>query len=141
MESQKCSKCHKTKPLSEFFIRHDINRPNRRCKLCVYASNRRNYNHDKERWRKLQYKFGQSIKSQYDILLAQQGGTCALCHQSPKPDKRNRGVLVIDHDHVTGKVRGLLCGTCNRAIGLLQDNPTILTRAIQYLTPLSALSS
>lgn len=43
------------------------------------------------------------------------------------------GALVVDHDHTTGKVRGLLCHNCNRALGLLQDNKSYLQSAINYL--------
>lgn len=41
--------------------------------------------------------------------------------------------LVVDHDHATGKVRGLLCHNCNRALGLLHDNPVTINNALEYL--------
>lgn len=53
---------------------------------------------------------GVSIE-EYDRMLAAQGGGCAICHNPPK----NRR-LHVDHDHKTGKVRGLLCFRCNRAL-------------------------
>lgn len=58
----------------------------------------------------------------YDILFEQQGGVCAACGQ-PETHKNQYGVcrLAVDHDHETGEVRGLLCGRCNRALGLLND--------------------
>jgi hypothetical protein len=64
----------------------------------------------------------------YERMLEEQGGGCYICGK--KPDKR---ALDIDHDHETGKVRGLLCSNHNRAIGLLNDDITILAKAIQYL--------
>ncbi len=64
----------------------------------------------------------------YERMLEEQGGGCYICGK--KPDKR---ALAIDHDHETGKVRGLLCSNHNRAIGLLNDDITILAKAIQYL--------
>lgn len=62
---------------------------------------------------------------QYESLLKKQDGKCAICLGK---DARN-----IDHCHSTGKVRGLLCGNCNLALGLLKDNRDVLLRAISYL--------
>lgn len=67
----------------------------------------------------------------YDQLLAEQDGVCAICAQ---PESIEGRVLAVDHDHQSGAVRGLLCGRCNRAIGLLLDDPELLTRAANYLT-------
>lgn len=61
----------------------------------------------------------------YDAMLARQGGLCAIC--------RNAAKLVVDHNHVTGKVRGLLCPECNQAIGLLKENRESLRNAVVYL--------
>lgn len=66
---------------------------------------------------------------EYNTLLAIQGGTCAICH---KPDPCGRR-LSVDHSHETGRVRGLLCLHCNRAIGLVQDNPETLRSAADYI--------
>ena len=62
----------------------------------------------------------------YDRLLEKQDGKCAICNNS---DKR----LCLDHNHSTGKIRGLLCTRCNRGIGLLGDNVETLKNAIEYL--------
>jgi hypothetical protein len=67
----------------------------------------------------------------YDKMLANQEGKCAICH-TDTPSKR-RKYFDIDHCHATGKVRGLLCEVCNRAIGLLKDSPEMLRRAADYL--------
>lgn len=69
--------------------------------------------------------------SQYLNMLEQQKGLCAIC-ESPAPDHHKKR-LNIDHCHATGKVRGLLCDACNRAIGLLKDSPLLLNKAISYL--------
>ena len=66
---------------------------------------------------------------QYDFMVIQQSGRCAICSGPPVHGKR----LAIDHCHVTGVVRGLLCHYCNSAIGLLQESEIILGRAIEYL--------
>jgi hypothetical protein len=75
---------------------------------------------------------------QYSELLLKQGGTCALC--PARTGKASGGYLFVDHDHRTGNVRGLLCVSCNTALGLLGDDPEHLTRALRYLQS-NALSS
>lgn len=70
----------------------------------------------------------------YGSLLAKQHGCCAICHRPPTDGK----LLVVDHDHATGMVRGLLHNECNVALGLFQDNPTILIAAANYLVAAAA---
>ena len=65
-------------------------------------------------------------EADYEDMVEEQDGVCLIC--SCTEDR-----LVVDHDHETGKVRGLLCRACNRGIGLLQDNPMILQKAADYL--------
>lgn len=60
-----------------------------------------------------------------------QAGTCAICRK-PERTERNR-ILAIDHDHVSGHVRGLLCSHCNRAVGLFEDDPLVIKRAAEYV--------
>lgn len=69
---------------------------------------------------------------QYSELLESQGGGCAIC-DAPPPTETRKKFLVVDHDHETGKVRGLLCDTCNRGLGLLGDNIVYLCAAVDYL--------
>jgi len=66
----------------------------------------------------------------YDAVLAQQGGGCAICGQPPKPGGHR---LAVDHDHVTGTVRGLLCRFCNQMLGYSRDNCHTLTGGAFYL--------
>lgn len=78
----------------------------------------------------LKKKFGISPED-YDQLLESQDGRCAICR---RPDSRSRyKPFHVDHDHKTGKVRGLLCAGCNTGLGNLQDDPEVLLRAIAYL--------
>lgn len=72
---------------------------------------------------------------QYDEMLSQQGGKCAICRTDNNQIIRGKlAPLHIDHDHLTGKIRGLLCGCCNTALGKFRDDEDILTRAIAYLS-------
>jgi hypothetical protein len=66
-----------------------------------------------------------------DLLLARQGNRCAICRTDTPRGRRKE--WNIDHDHRTGAVRGLLCNSCNGAIGLLKDDPDIIVRAAEYL--------
>lgn len=66
----------------------------------------------------------------YKALLEAQGGKCAICGTT-NPGKGTR--LHVDHDHTSGRVRGLLCNNCNRGIGLLQDSAEVLEHALEYL--------
>lgn len=63
---------------------------------------------------------------QIDAMPKRQEGRCVVCGGLPEK-------LVVDHDHDTGRVRALLCGTCNVRIGMLKDDPSILSAAAQYV--------
>lgn len=76
------------------------------------------------------------LKSRYGItledyarMLAEQGGTCAICFK--EPDKGS--VLDVDHCHDSLKVRGLLCRSCNLCLGRMNDDADTLRRAADYL--------
>jgi len=80
-------------------------------------------------WRKYMYKSLYGIsQEQYQAMVEKQGGNCAICQHPPKPSK----VLCVDHCHGTGKIRGLLCNTCNISIGML-GGITGLELALDYL--------
>lgn len=87
------------------------------------------------RMRRLRDRYGMTPADEA-AMLAQQNGSCAICKNSvTRMDHRSgkQNPLAIDHDHATGAVRGLLCDTCNRAIGLLGDSAETLRSAIAYL--------
>jgi hypothetical protein len=69
---------------------------------------------------------------QYETLLADQGGCCAIC-QSTKPRRKTQSDFCIDHDHATGAVRGLLCVKCNAGLGNFHDDPGQLLAAERYI--------
>lgn len=75
-----------------------------------------------------QYKFG-IAPGTWDAMLAAQGGGCAICGTTQWPGKGPHG----DHDHVTGRFRGILCHDCNLLLGNAKDDPARLRAAIEYL--------
>lgn len=79
----------------------------------------------------MQRNYGIGFK-EYDEMFFSQDGKCAICKTDP-PKDQHKTRLNIDHCHTTGKIRGLLCDCCNRALGLMRDNTELLQKAIQYL--------
>lgn len=77
------------------------------------------------RWR--EWRYGLTAED-YTSLLEAQRGVCGICHTEP-----NSKPLAVDHDHETGAVRGLLCGTCNSGIGMLKDDAELLRRAVAWV--------
>lgn len=73
------------------------------------------------------HKYGLS-EEQYLDMFKQQNNSCAICKTSFKKTK-----ACVDHNHITGIVRGLLCNNCNKALGLVHDNKSILKNMIVYL--------
>lgn len=68
-----------------------------------------------------------------EVITELRTRSCDICGAPPGSDGRAHA---IDHDHATGRVRGVLCGGCNRALGLFQDSPELLRRAVDYLSAL-----
>jgi hypothetical protein len=96
-------------------------------------NNREKYNASMREYRKVNYQKLRLLRynlspEQHAQMLLDQKGVCAICEQLPK----GKRPLVVDHDHNTDAVRGLLCYGCNRAIAIL-DNPSLLTKAQAYL--------
>lgn len=67
----------------------------------------------------------------YEIFLEEQNYSCAIC--KTHISELSRSTLDIDHDHNTGIVRGLLCNSCNRGLGLFKDNVSLIMSAVKYL--------
>lgn len=80
-------------------------------------------------------RYGITAEYAYE-LLDNQGGCCAVCGQSVSfgRDTPRREQACIDHCHNSGDVRGILCSKCNSGLGMLNDDPSILSKAIEYLT-------
>lgn len=141
-----CSYCNIDKPYSDYHMRANKTHPHSRCKTCssLISKQWRKDNKDRVRLNRIsnpsgqkEYKRDKSYKrlygislEQYNQLFVEQSGRCAICniHQS----ELNKA-LVVDHNHSTSIVRGLLCSKCNTAIGLLQDNSDIINKASIYV--------
>lgn len=94
-------------------------------KVNAYQRKKRLENPEAERNKKYKKLYGITIND-YQVMYKKQNGQCAIC-------EKKEGVLVVDHDHETKKVRGLLCNNCNAAIGFFGDSITKMQNAIRYL--------
>lgn len=157
-----CRHCEKVLSLDEFH-RNSKSSETRRldCKACVAQKHRQWYEQNPERRREISRRWAaanperkkaqdrrryllnreadraQKRRRKYGItpdelqaLSDRQGGRCAVCGTD---EAGGRGVLHVDHDHATGRVRGLLCHRCNTGLGLFRDDPVSLQAAIKYL--------
>ena len=111
--------------ITQFYERPD---GRRYCRECHASRENAKFHKDNSA---LVRRYGITV-DQYDKLLEQQNNSCAIC-QSIKVDKGRKRRLCVDHDHVTGKVRGLVCNRCNRAMGLADDSPELLVKMADYL--------
>lgn len=136
-----CTACGETKPLSEFYVKNKrpgaegYNQPAAECKLCSARRTRERRKADPQQVR--QTGSHSKLRSRYSVTpeayaarLAAQGGGCAICGAPASADGRR---LSVDHDHSTGRVRGLLCEPCNPALGCFKDDPDLLDAVALYL--------
>ena len=137
-----CTVCKKNKPLLDFY-NYKASKDGKayRCKPCdddarnKWKSKNPEKAHLSQRGRNLKHKYGVTLEW-YNAKLKEQNYCCAIC--KTKENKVMRGAIeglnfAVDHDHTTGKVRGLLCNQCNRALGMFKDSPELIEKAIQYL--------
>lgn len=147
---RRCGHCHKVKPV-DLFYRDSSNKTfgrTERCKECMKAL-RRGYRRDPEKvraqykqWRakqddadlsrrrwasKLRIRYGLTVE-QHGSMYTEQNGCCLLCGQSVPYDR-----IQTDHDHTTGRVRGLLCIPCNIWVGFLEKNLGRLDKTMDYI--------
>lgn len=132
-----CGLCESLKPLEEFYVRK-ASKDGRsyRCKPCATQSStdwmKAKSKQERQKIyleRDLQRKFGISTEIYNAVFLAQEGA-CAIC-KHPNP---NRNRLAVDHNHVTGEVRGLLCGPCNMLLHRIENDPDWANKAFSYLS-------
>lgn len=146
-----CSKCKEKKSLSLFQVdKRQRDGCGARCKACNCAESRVRYKRmgreikarlrvdyqahpEKYRNMRLRTLYGISI-STYSTMLMKQNGVCAICSR-PEICQNQSGArpLNVDHSHRDGQVRGLLCNSCNLALGLMRDDIDIVDRMANYL--------
>lgn len=150
-----CTKCGRAKPPGKFYKRAaSKDGRQHRCKDCcgIYVRQHAEQNRGQKaaqsrRWRRkhpehytvlvrrsrLKQHYGLTL-AQYETLSAKQNGACAICKRAETQQQHGKVVrLAVDHDHKTGKVRGLLCVACNLALGKMNHDLERLRAAIQYL--------
>jgi hypothetical protein len=127
-----CTRCKDKKELSEFYKSPGSKDGYRiYCKTCYSKLRKRTYNFQKAKKLFLKSKYKITLE-ELEVLFLKQKKKCAICNE-PNEEVSTRSGLHIDHDHVTGKVRGLLCKNCNQLIGNAKDNINILENSIKYL--------
>lgn len=132
---QRCLYCERDLPFDHFGADRNMKSGrDARCLECVRSYMRARHHLYKDggklTWRKrhLERTYGLT-EDEYNALLTAQNGVCAICCGVPK----GRRSLVVDHDHKTGKVRGLLCSPCNTGLGGFRDSRMRMRTAIAYL--------
>lgn len=124
--TKKCTKCRETKEKSEFYrTLSSCDGYEAQCKKC-----RKRRAPGVGRRYHLKHVYGMD-SNEFDAMLLDQGGKCAICGTTQPRGSHN--VFHVDHDHLTGKVRALLCDCCNRGLGYFQDDLERLEAAAAYL--------
>ena len=133
---KRCRKCFQDKDDQEFYLcKRKGGNPNARhteCKKCAKERIKlaNSANPDRARNSHLLRNYGITLADFNRMVLAQ-GSKCACCGTSEPRGKHNQ--WCVDHDHVTGLVRELLCKDCNIVLGLVDDSPKHLQRLTEYV--------
>jgi hypothetical protein len=122
---KRCHRCKELQPIDNFnFCRSRTDGRSATGRICWAA-----YQSEKQ----LFSKYGLTVQ-QYQELLTTQGHSCAICNSTDGMLRLGRKLrLNVDHCHRTGKVRGILCTSCNNGLGRFRDNPDLLLKAADYL--------
>ena len=123
-----CSICNVMKPLTAYTKKvNGFMACDSQCIPCrvEYQRQRRKDSPDTEWSAQLKYKYDITIED-YRKLYAEQEGKCKICGIECES-------FDVDHDHKTGRVRGLLCKPCNKGIGQFKDDPLLVLKAADYL--------
>ena len=132
---KECTICKEEKCLEDF-----VKRNNRKsgsqpyCKKCHNFKIRTTYSSIVMKNYDLKRMYGIDLND-YEEMLKEQNYCCKICKKNINTlNKGHKKALCVDHCHKTKKVRGLLCDSCNRGIGLLKEDLNILEEAIKYLS-------
>lgn len=128
---KRCLMCGVVKSYAQYYLNRG--RPMPRCIPCnnMWAGTHRKLRTGSRKNYDLQRKYSISFEDYNDILL-KQGGVCAVCllpERDCTNDRSSTKSLAVHHNHTTGEVLALCCGKCNRAMGMLGDDPQLLRRA------------
>lgn len=130
-----CTACQEPKPLREFTISTQGTK-DYKCAACNAKFSTEHYhrpgNRERRRYVIAARMYGLDEAS-YREMAALQNGLCAICLKAPSGRAEKTSRLHVDHDHATGKVRGLLCYRCNHGLGSFLDSRELLLRAVAYL--------
>ncbi len=134
-----CSHCKEYKPRNQFYSSNKYSDGKYfRCKKCDKKLREEYRNRRKEERKPIQR--NQNLKAKYNIdteeynkILIRQNNSCAICGIDIKDLTGFIKHLAVDHNHITGEVRGLLCNHCNRGLGFFKDDYSLLLKASKYL--------
>lgn len=136
-DSKVCNKCKADKVLTDFYLAR--NGKYGRKSICAECEKARTaewrvkagqVHRDKARARHVQAKYGMS-SDEHKSMLSSQNHKCKICGTDEVYSLH--GKLYVDHCHISGNVRGLLCNRCNSGLGMFQDSATVVLKALQYL--------
>lgn len=122
-----CRDCQQEKPLEDFSpAKKSADGLTAYCRPCHNAKSKETYTrlYGGTREYHLRRRYG-ITGAEVTAMIEAQGGLCALCQERPARH--------VDHDHVTGAVRGVLCFNCNGGLGQFKDRPDVMRAAIDYL--------
>jgi predicted ATP-dependent endonuclease of OLD family len=126
---KECFKCKEVKPFSEYWkVNNKTEKLQHYCKNCQNAVKRKSYKIASRNTRYIK-NYGITL-SQYNERLNIQNHKCSICETNTNECGKN---FAVDHDHSTGKVRGLLCDKCNRGLGAFKDSKDLISKAYKYL--------
>lgn len=132
IEYKKCFACKETKPIFEYY-KSNVRYYQNECKECNKTRKQAWHKTDQGKRSsantKLKARFGITLE-QYEEMYASQDGKCLICGVQESVQGHR---LAVDHCHTTGKIRGLLCKSCNVGLGNFYDNPELLKNAAKYI--------
>ena len=127
--SKVCTRCRMSKPLTSFH-KHKSRKDGLQTACIECKGKDPSQSTEEKRRRHLMRKYG-ITEQDFQVLLAAQGGLCAICGVNEPGGQYN--TWHVDHCHESGNVRGLLCNNCNLGLGYFKDNLEALQRALKYL--------